>query len=181
MRTSLWGLHSNEVYKTIFGFFFTSKRFVSHYFRWSVSCRERNLYLRQILVCGVRLCLPIRRSRDKSMIYIILLLNLFFEELCWSCVFSFFVSRWVGGKVTKNYKKCFINVIVSLSSISRFSSAGRASDWRSEGPVFDPRRWHVFFVYLQCFNGFLVLSGVLRFLRFSIFRIIELSGSPIAR
>ena len=27
---------------------------------------------------------------------------------------------------------------------SRFSSAGRASDWRSEGPVFDPRRWHSF-------------------------------------
>ena len=26
----------------------------------------------------------------------------------------------------------------------RFSSAGRASDWRSEGPVFDPRRWHIF-------------------------------------
>ena len=26
----------------------------------------------------------------------------------------------------------------------RFSSAGRASDWRSEGPVFDPRRWHNF-------------------------------------
>ena len=32
---------------------------------------------------------------------------------------------------------------------SRFSSAGRASDWRSEGPVFDPRRWHIFTSYWQ--------------------------------
>ena len=63
----------------------------------------------------------------------------------------------------------------------RFSSAGRASDWRSEGPVFDPRRWHIFFrlftVFQRFFGAFWHFWGCCGFG----IGITVLSGSPIAR
>ena len=58
-----------------------------------------------------------------------------------SLLYSFLVNPLEEHFIMKRGNLSFSKILHTFSP-SRDSSVGRASDWRSEGPWFDPRRWH---------------------------------------